>query len=179
VIRHRNKPTHRGFTLLETLASLVILSLAVVAGGRWLVSIADYSESLRRESSRALIAARAAELLRDDLFAAFPGSECVTTDEGVISMTTPTQLPGEPPGWHEVRWSYDESRNAVIRSASPVNTRAEARPRTVAVQTDLWRLDRSSEDESNGEPAICILELSIQGLPVRRVVFEAIEEDGR
>lgn len=180
--RRRTIPTRDAFTLLETLASLVILSLVVIAGGRWLVSLATYSESLGSESSRALVAARTAELLRDDLFAAHAGSVRASTDEGAIAMTTSTQTPGDTPGtrgWREVRWSFDENEHAIERNSSPVNARADSRSRTVAAEADRWRLVRVTEEETNSGPAIYSLELSVRGSPVRRIVFEAIAEDRR
>jgi len=181
-------PSRTGLTLIETLAALTILSLAVVAGGRWLVSTARYGESLQRVTSDELATTRTIELLRDDLFAidqsdtnAFGSdSGAVVSREGGISLITANGVPGDAPGWHRVAWFYDERLRTVTRRSRPVGDTGGFTERVVAANISAWSLaDPEDEGENSQEPGDIVLTLSIGSALGQSVRFEGIREAAR
>ena len=113
---HSRAMGHRGLTLIETLASLVILGLFVVAAGAWLVSSARASRSLTREADGRIHSMRVLGAIRDDLDAADPAS--IVAEEGTLRFVTANTLPGERITWASVTWSVADGTKVLCRASN-------------------------------------------------------------
>jgi len=156
----------------------VILGMAVTAGGRWMVSLRDYSGTVQRVSGDERALMRTVAMLRDDLFESVAGS--VTVDLGVdeLALTTANRVPNETTGhewgWRDVRWSYDERDERITRRSVASDGSGVLVERTVAVGAGVWLLTptiRSDETEIQNSVTV---ELAIGAGEPQRIVVENV-----
>ncbi|MEQ9617531.1 MAG: type II secretion system protein [Phycisphaerales bacterium] len=161
-----------GMTLIETLAALVILSLAVAAGGQWLVSFARFSSSMEHVSSDELATIRVAELIRDDVFmrAQDDSGRLLLLDDAGFELVTSNWVPGDPPGWNRVLWSFDDEDSWLVRTTRPVRDEGQPRERVVAQDVSEWSLNVFNEDEAaEGTAESVELSIAVGGATPRTV----------
>jgi len=179
-------PSRAGLTLIETLAALTILSVAVAAGGNWLVSTARYSGALQRSTSDELAVVRTIELLRDDLFAVaqttIPTAEhgVAVSPGGVVSLVTANGVPGDEPRWHRVEWLFDEESHEIIRRSRSIRTTENVSERIVALDVSEWLLAETEDTASVvQESSDILLTLSIGSASTRTIRFNGTLETAR
>jgi prepilin-type N-terminal cleavage/methylation domain-containing protein len=111
--------TGRGFTLVEVLMAVALLTLLATAAVSWAVSQRHSSVVIeeRYERLRCLLVCQ--QLLREDLRLMPLGGARPRPDEGgALMFRTLRHLPDEEAGQREVTWRYDASRRALVRSTA-------------------------------------------------------------
>lgn len=105
-----------GFTLIEVLVAVALLTLVATAAVSWAVSQRRSGAliDVRYERLRQLVACQQA--LREDLRVAVLGNALQPDEGGRLVLTTLRYLPDEEPGRREATWRFDEPRQALVRS---------------------------------------------------------------
>lgn len=121
--RCRSESQRSAMTLIETLASLAILSMLAGVVGVWTTTTLRLQSRIAASGPDELSVALAA--LREDLDSALPGDLGpvikVLDDGAVVEVVAPPRGPGlgmsdTPPSWRTVRWQADSVRAALVRT---------------------------------------------------------------
>lgn len=94
-------------TLLETLATLVVLSIFIFGGGAWIISANRTAQAVSASSHETMIMVRAFDSIRADLVEAEPESIILDVEDNAIRAITTRCAPGKIAGWRQVQWRYD------------------------------------------------------------------------
>ena len=146
-----------GLTLIEVLASLVILGGFVAGAGAWLATSARASAALTERVRSDSAIHRALETLRDDLDSSDAAS--ISIQRGGVTMRTAGVLPGEPRGWARVTWRFDPRRGELRRLAQVGHERAD---RLVLAGLSAFDVDEvTTEAPSRGKNERRVLEVRL------------------
>jgi prepilin-type N-terminal cleavage/methylation domain-containing protein len=109
----------RGFTLVEVLLAVALLTVLATAAVSWAVTQRRSGAAIeeRYERLRHLLACQQA--LREDLrLAPLTLARPRPDESGVLVFRTLRHLPDETPAQREVTWRYDAARRALVRSTT-------------------------------------------------------------
>jgi prepilin-type N-terminal cleavage/methylation domain-containing protein len=109
----------RGFTLVEVLLAVALLTVVATAAVSWAVSQRRSGAAIeeRYERLRQLLACRQA--FAEDLRLASIRTEVLRPDEdGRVSFPTLRRLPDEEPRLRTVTWRFDAAGQALVRSTA-------------------------------------------------------------
>lgn len=127
----------RAFTLLEVLLAISLTGVVGIAAMSLQTMQARIGEAARTREEALAVLCETVRLLDDDLVLAVAdeGRGRVAIEDGSLVLRTSCRLPGDEPGLHEVRWSFDAARGALLRSATPL----AGGPPTVRAVGRLWQ----------------------------------------
>ena len=95
-------------TLLETLASLAVLSIFIFGGGAWIISANRTAQAASMSSYETMMMVRAFDAIRADLVEAKPDSIILDVGDNAIQAITTRCAPSTQAGWRQVHWRFDD-----------------------------------------------------------------------
>ena len=132
--------TRRGFTLMEVLLAVALLTMLASAAISWAVAQRRSGAVVEERLNRQELVLAAGRLISDDLnLSVDPSTVVHPTNEGEFHLHTLHHVPGEGPGQHQVIWRFSAEHSALVRISSDAQ---EQRTRLVVPQIQQARFQR-------------------------------------
>lgn len=152
--------TGRGFTLLETLAALALLSLVAGAGGAWIIGESRFARTVTQTSDETAALARVMDALRADLFESITQTVQAQYNDDELTLLTTRAAPFRPEGWREAAWRLDNESSCLMRREQELSPR-DAEPYEQVVMRDVASFVISLLDEESGSEPKRVLSVAL------------------